>query len=347
MVVALRYAAKLPAGGDLMQFAQLKRREFITLLGGAAAWPLAVHAQQSAKVPTIGFLGVSTPAGQVHTVAALVQRLRELGWIEGRTIEIEYRWAEGRNERYSEIAEEFVRLKVDAILTQGSQAAIAAKQATSVIPIVATVVGDPVGSGLVSSLARPGGNVTGLSIVSPDMAAKRLELLREAVPGIRRLAILVDVGNPVSVEETQQVQAAADTFGLKSFPLAIRRAEDIVPAFDGLKDRADALYVVANPLIFSNIIRINILAAGARLPTSYIAREYVQAGGLLSYGPSFAEIYRRAGDFFDKILRGTKPADLPVEQPTKFDLVINLTTAKALGLKIPESFLLRANEVIE
>jgi putative ABC transport system substrate-binding protein len=326
----------------------MRRREFISLLGGAAtAWPLAVHAQQSAKVPTIGFLGVSTPAGQVHTVAALVQRLRELGWIEGRTIKIEYRWAEGRNERYSEIAEEFVRLKVDAILTQGSQAAIAAKQATSVIPIVATVVGDPVGSGLVSSLARPGGNVTGLSIVSPDMAAKRLELLREAVPGIRRLAILLDVGNPVSVEETQQVQAAADTFGLKSFPLAIRRAEDIVPAFDGLKDRADALYVVANPLIFSNIIRINILAAGGRLPTSYIAREYVQAGGLLSYGPSFAEIYRRAGDFFDKILRGTKPADLPVEQPTKFDLVINLTTAKALGLTIPESFLLRADEVIE
>jgi ABC-type uncharacterized transport system substrate-binding protein len=307
----------------------MRRREFIGLLGGAAtAWPLAVHAQQSAKAPTIGFLGVSTPGGQVHTVAALVQRLRELGWIEGRTIKIEYRWAEGRNERYSEIAEEFVRLKVDAILTQGSQAAIAAKQATSVIPIVATVVGDPVGSGLVSSLARPGGNVTGLSIVSPDMAAKRLELLREAVPGIRRLAILVDVGNPVSVEETQQVQAAADTFGLKSFPLAIRRAEDILPAFDGLKDRADALYVVANPLIFSNIIRINILAAGARLPTSYIAREYVQAGGLLSYGPSFEEIYRRAGDFFDKILRGTKPADLPVEQPTKFDLVINLTTPR-------------------
>jgi putative ABC transport system substrate-binding protein len=326
----------------------VRRRQFITLLGGATAtWPLAARAQQGGRLRTIGFLGVSTPAGQVHTVAALVQRLRELGWIEGRTIDIEYRWAEGRNERYSEIAEEFVRLKVDAILTQGSQAAIAAKQATSVIPIVATVVGDPVGSGLVSSLARPGGNVTGLSIVSPDMAAKRLELLREVVPGIHRLAILVDVGNPVSVEETQQVQSAADTFGVKSFPLAIRRAEDIVPAFEGLKDRADALYVVANPLIFSNIIRINILAAGARLPTSYIAREYVQAGGLLSYGPSFTEIYRRAGDFFDKILRGTKPADLPVEQPTKFDLVINLTTAKALGLTIPESFLLRADEVIE
>jgi putative tryptophan/tyrosine transport system substrate-binding protein len=203
----------------------MKRRDFMALLGGAAAtWPLAAHAQQPARLPTIGFMGTSTPAAQGHMVAALVQRLRELGWIEGRTIAIEYRWAEGRNERYSEIAAEFVRLKVDAILTQGTQAATAAKQATSVIPIVATVVGDPVGSGLVASLALPGGNVTGLSVVSPDMAAKRLELLREAVPGFRRLAILVDVGNAVNVEEVRQVQAAADKLGLEGFPIAIRRA---------------------------------------------------------------------------------------------------------------------------
>jgi ABC-type uncharacterized transport system substrate-binding protein len=326
----------------------MKRRDFMALLGGAAAtWPLAAHAQQPARLPTIGFMGTSTPAAQGHMVAALVQRLRELGWIEGRTIAIEYRWAEGRNERYSEIAAEFVRLKVDAILTQGTQAATAAKQATSVIPIVATVVGDPVGSGLVASLALPGGNVTGLSVVSPDMAAKRLELLREAVPGFRRLAILVDVGNAVNVEEVRQVQAAADKLGLEGFPIAIRRAEDITPAFDGLKDRADALYVAANPLIMSNIVRINTLAVGARLPTIYIAREYVQGGGLLAYGPNFADIYRRAGDFFDKILRGTKPGVIPVEQPTKFDLVINLTTAKALGLAIPPTLLARANEVIE
>jgi putative tryptophan/tyrosine transport system substrate-binding protein len=326
----------------------MKRRDFMALLGGAAAtWPLAAHAQQPARLPTIGFMGTSTPAAQGHMVAALVQRLRELGWIEGRTIAIEYRWAEGRNERYSEIAAEFVRLKVDAILTQGTQAATAAKQATSVIPIVATVVGDPVGSGLVASLALPGGNVTGLSVVSPDMAAKRLELLREAVPGFRRLAILVDVGNAVNVEEVRQVQAAADKLGLEGFPIAIRRAEDITPAFDGLKNRADALYVAANPLIMSNIVRINTLAVGARLPTIYIAREYVQGGGLLAYGPNFADIYRRAGDFFDKILRGTKPGVIPVEQPTKFDLVINLTTAKALGLAIPPTLLARANEVIE
>jgi putative tryptophan/tyrosine transport system substrate-binding protein len=264
----------------------IARRSFITLLGGAAAaWPLAAGAQ-STKLPVIGFLGVSTPAAQGHMVAALVQRLRELGWIEGRTIAIDYRWAEGRDERYSEIAGEFVRLKVDAILTQGTQAAMAAKQATSAIPIVATVIGDPVGSGLVTSLALPGGNVTGLSVVSYDLAAKRLELLLEAVPGVRRVGILVDVGNPVNVEEARQVQAAADKLGLEGFPIAIRLAEDIVPAFDGLKNRADALLVVANPLILSNIVRINILAAGARLPTSYIAREYVQAGGLLAYGPT-------------------------------------------------------------
>src|SRR5262245_4763743 len=248
-----------------MQFDQFRRREFITLLGGAAAaWPLVARAQQPARLPTIGFLGASTPAAQSHMVAALVQRLRELGWIEGRTIAIEYRWAEGRDERYSEIATEFVRLKVDAILTQGTPATLAAKRATSTIPIVAAVVGDPVGSGLVASLARPGGNVTGLSIVSPDMATKRLELLREVVPTLRRLAVLLDDENPVSVEETRQVQAAAAALGLESFPVAIRRAEDIGPAFEGLRERVDAIYVAANPLILSNIVRISILAVGAR-----------------------------------------------------------------------------------
>ena len=326
------------------------RREFITLIGGAAAaWPLAVRAQEQerSRLPTVGFVGVSTPTAQAHLVAALRQRLRELAWIEGRTIEIEYRWAEGRDERYGEIAAEFARSKVDVMLTQGTQAATAAKQTTSVIPIVATVVGDPVGSGLVASLAQPGGNVTALSVVSPDTAAKRLELLREAVPRFRRLAILVDAGNPVNVEEARQVEAAAGSLGLEAFPVAIRRAEDIVPAFDKLEERADALYVISNPLMLSNSVRINILAAGARLPTSYIAREYVQAGGLLSYGPSFTDIYRRAGDFIDKILRGTKPGSIPVEQPTKFDLVINLTTAKALRVTISPTLLARADEVIE
>src|SRR5258705_1940614 len=191
----------------------MKRRAFITLLGGAAAWPFTAHAQQMAKRPTIGFMGVSTPAGQVHIVAALVQRLRELGWIEGRTIAIEYRWAEGRDERYNEIAAEFVRLKVDVILTHGTQATTAAKQATSVIPIVAAVIGDPIGSGLVASLSLPGGNVTGLSVLSADMAANRLELLREADPRFRRLTILVDVSNPVIAVKASQVQAAGAKLG--------------------------------------------------------------------------------------------------------------------------------------
>ena len=325
----------------------MRRRNFISLVGGAAAWPLAAQAQRAGKLPTIGFLGASTPTAQGYMVAALVQRLRELGWIEGRTITIEYRWAEGRSERYSEIVDEFVRLKVDAILTHATPAARAAKQATSSIPIVAAVVGDPVGSGLVDSLARPGGNLTALSVVSSEMAVKRLEFLREAVPSFRRLAILFDDSNPVNVEEVHEVQAAAARLGLETFPVAIRRAEDIVPGFEGLKERADALHVAPSPVILSNIVRINILALGARLPTSYISKEFVQGGGLLAYGPNFVGIYRRAGDFLDKISRGTKPSDIPVEQPTKFDLIINLTTAKALGLTIPEKLLALADEVIE
>ena len=251
------------------------------------------------------------------------------------------------DECYSEIAAEFVRLKVDVILTHGTRATLAAKRATSTIPIVATVVGDPVGSGLVTSLARPGGNVTGLSVVSPDMATKRLELLREVVPTLRRLAVLLHDENPVNVEETRQVQAAAAELGLESFPVAIRRAEDIAPAFEGLKERADAVYVTANPLILSNIVRINTLAVGARLPTMHALREYVESGGLMSYGPNLPALFRRAAEIVDKILRGTKPADIPVEQPIKFDLIINLTTAKALGFDVPPTLLARADEVIE
>ena len=325
----------------------MRRREFITLLGGAAVWPLAARAQQPGKLPTIGFLGASTAPAMSQWIAAFVQRLHELGWIENRTVAIEYRWGEGRDERYREIAAEFVRLKVDAILAHGTEASLAAKRATSTIPIVATAVGDPVGSGLVTSLARPGGNVTGLSVVSPDTASKRLELLREAVPDLHRLAILLPGDNPVNVEEARQVQEAAATLGLGAFSIPIRSAEDIVPAFEGLKERVDALYVAANPLLLSDIVRVSILAVGARLPTISGNWEYVQGGEFLAYGPDFAAIYRRAGDFFDKILRGTKPGDIPIEQPTKFDLVINLTTAKVLGLTFPPSLLARADEVIE
>jgi putative tryptophan/tyrosine transport system substrate-binding protein len=323
------------------------RREFITLLGGgAAAWPLAARAQQP-NVPTIGFLGAASPSVWTQWIAAFVQRLRELGWIEGRTVAIDYRWAEGRNERFAEIAAEFVRLKVDVIVTAGTLPALAAKKATAVIPIVFATAGDPVGTGIVASLARPGGNVTGLSNQGTDTAAKRLELLREVVPNLRRLAMLVNVGSPVVVLELGEVQAAARTVGLEVITLEIRRGEDIVPAFEALNGRADALYVVIDPLVNTHRIRINTLALAARLPTMHGLREYIEAGGLMSYGPNLPDSFRRAADYVDKILRGTKPADIPIEQPTKFDLVVNLTTAKMLGLKIPEAFLALADEVIE
>jgi putative tryptophan/tyrosine transport system substrate-binding protein len=325
-----------------------KRREFISLLGGvAAAWPLAARAQQPAKLPTIGFLVAGTPSSHGQWVAAFVQRLRELGWIEGRNIAIEYRWAEGRTERFAEIATEFVRRNVDVIVTSATAAIAAAKQATSVIPIVFAAAGDPAGTGLVASLARPGGNVTGLSIQQPDVAAKRLELLREVVPHLRRLAILANVGGPAVVLDMREVQATARTLGLEAITLEIRRGEDIVPAFEALNGRGDALYVCIDPLVGTHRIRINTLALAARLPTMHAFREYVEAGGLMSYGPNVPDLWRRAADYVDKILRGTKPADIPIEQPRKFDLVINLTTAKALGLKIPEGFLLRADELIE
>jgi ABC-type uncharacterized transport system substrate-binding protein len=326
----------------------MNRREFITLLGGAAtAWPLVARAQQAGKLPTIGFLGSTTPAPQSQWTAAFVQRLRELGWIEGRTVAIEYRWAEGRTERFTEFADEFVRLKVDVILTHNTPPVLAAKQVTSVIPIVFATAADPVGTGVVASLARPGSNVTGLSSQTNDTAGKRIELLREVVPGLRRLAILANVDNSYVALEMGEVQTATRTLGLEAALFEIRRAEDIATAFDGLKGRAEALYVLPDPVLFTHRLRINTLALGARLPTMHSVREYVEASGLISYGPNWPHQWRRAAEYVDKILRGAKPADIPVEQPTKFDLVINLTTAKVLGLKVPPTLLARADEVIE
>jgi putative tryptophan/tyrosine transport system substrate-binding protein len=328
----------------------MKRRAFLTLLGGAAAWvaePLAARAQQPGKLKTIGYMGPTTPSAQSPWTAPFLRRLHELGWIEGRNLAIEYRWAEGRNDRFAEIAAEFVRLKVDVIVTYSAAPVLAAKQATSIIPIVFPAAPDPLGSGLVATLARPGGNVTGLSTQSTDVAGKRLEFLREVVPAIRRLAIMANVGNPGSVREMGEVQAAARTLGIEFTNLEIRRAEDIAPAFEALKGRAEALYVCAEPLVNANRTRINSLAQSARVPTIYGFREYVEAGGLISYGANVPDLFRRAAEYVDKILRGTKPGDLPVEQPTKFDLVINLTTAKALGLTVPETLLARADEVIE
>jgi putative tryptophan/tyrosine transport system substrate-binding protein len=325
----------------------MRRRDFIQGIAvSATAWPLAARAQQEGRLPTIGFVGAASPSTISRWTTAFVQELRNLGWIEGRTVAIEYRFAEGRNERYDEIAAEFVRLKVDVIVTPGG-GTLAMKQATSTIPVVFTAASDPVASGLVASLVRPGGNITGFSNQNADVAGKRLELLREIVPGMRRLAILTNAGYTGSKVVVQQTEAAAHILGLDAVTVEIRRAADIVPAFAALKDRADAVYVVGDPLVNTNGIRINILAAAARLPTSHGFRELVETGGLMSYGPDFADLYVRAAGYVDKILRGAKPGDLPVEQPTKFELAVNLTTAEALGLRIPESFLARADEVIE
>jgi putative tryptophan/tyrosine transport system substrate-binding protein len=275
---------------------QIGRREFIGALGGAAAWPLAARAQQTAKVPTIGFLGQSTRSAGSEWVASFVQRLRELGWNEGRTIAIEYRWGEGREERFAEAAADFVQLKVDVIVVSGTPAVIASKKATSTISIVFATAGDPVGNHLVASLARPGSNVTGLSVQSSDLASKRIELLREVVPGLRHLAVLGNINNPFTVLELGEVQAAAGALGLEVVTLKIRRAQDIVPGFDAIKGRSEALYVCVDGLMSTNRIPINILAVGARLPTMHGGREYVEGGGLMSFGANYPDLFRRSAD---------------------------------------------------
>jgi putative ABC transport system substrate-binding protein len=326
---------------------QLKRRGFITLLGSAAvAWPLASRAQQAGKLPIIGFLGTGAPGPWHSWTAAFEQRLRELGWIEGRTVEIQYRWGEGHPERFDEIAAEFVRRKVDIIVTAGS-AVPAVKRATLAIPIVFAVATDPLGGGLVASLSRPGGNVTGLSDQQSDIATKRLELLRQLLPDMRRLAILANAGYPVSVKEVGEVQAAARKLDVEVTRLEIRRAEDIAPAFESLQRRADAIYIVDDGLVSANSARIAALAQAARLPAMFSERAYVEAGALMSYGPIFSDLFRRTAEYVDKILRGAKPGDLPVQQPTKFEFVINLKTAKAIGLTVPDKLLALTDEVID
>jgi putative ABC transport system substrate-binding protein len=325
----------------------MNRREVIALVGGGvAAWPVAARAQRTGKTPTIGFLGTASASAWSRWVPAFTQRLRELGWIEGHTIAIEYRWAEGREESYTETLAEFIRLKVDVMVVGGAALPVA-KRAASVIPIVFTLAGDPVRSGAVASLARPGGNITGLSSQSTDLAGKRLQLLREVIPSLRRFAILANMDYPSAVLEVDEIHLAAQTLGLEARAVAIRSAQEIPVVFETLASRTDALYVPADPLVNSNRIRINTLALGARLPTMFGFREYVEAGGLMSYGPTIPDLFRRAAEYVDKILRGASPADLPVEQPTKFDLVINLITAKALGLEVPPMLLARADEVIE
>jgi putative tryptophan/tyrosine transport system substrate-binding protein len=323
----------------------MRRREFIAGLAGAASvWPRTARAQRRPK-PLIGFFSPNSPFIARPWTAAFVDRLSELGWIEDRTVAIVYRWGEGRTEHAANIVAELVGLQVDVIVTHGAPSIAAAKEATSVIPVVFAVATDPVDSGFVASLARPGGNVTGLSLQGSDLAGKRVELLREILPGLRRLAIM---GEPGTVRlEMAGAEAAARAFGLEIAISNIHRAEEIAPAFVALSSQCDALYVCATPLVNTHRAEINALALAAKLPTLHGFREAVEAGALISYGPNFPDLFRRTADFVDKILRGSKPADLPVEQPVKFDLVVNLKTAQGLGVAIPPTLLARADEVIE
>ena len=328
----------------------MRRRDFMTLLGSGAAltWPLAASAQQAGKPATVGYLAANSEAADRSRHAAFAQRLAELGWVEGRNVRIESRWADGAIERAIEIAPELVQLNVDVIVTGGDAYVIAAKRATTTIPIVFASAGDPVGNGLVESLARPGGNVTGLSIQLTETVGKRLGLLREVVPALSRLAILFNAMDKQVHPELDATQSAARALGLNVVEYGIRHGEeDLAPAIEPLRGRADALYVCLDPFIVTNAARINALALAARLPVMHGIRQNTLAGGLISYGPDFPDMSRRTAEIVDKILRGAKPADIPVEQPTKFDLVINLKTAKALGLDVAPTLLSRADEVIE
>lgn len=328
----------------------MSRRGFAARLGAALvplAFPASAFAQRQGRLPVIGFLGATTPTVWSPFVNAFVGRLRELGWVDGRNVSIEYRWAEGRHERYAEHTAEFVQRGVNVIVTSGTGPTLSVMQATKEIPIVFAAAGDPVGTGIVASLARPGGNVTGLSNQQTDLAGNRLELLREVVPRLKRVAVMGNVRVPNVTLEMDEVQKVAPRIGVEVTRLEIHKTEDIFPGLQALAGKVDALYVCTDPLITTHTARINTVAMSEKLPTMYAFREYVRQGGLMSYGPNFPDLFRRAGDFVDKILRGAKPAEIPVEQPLKFDLIVNLTTAKALGLNIPEVFLVRANEVIE
>jgi putative ABC transport system substrate-binding protein len=321
----------------------MKRREFVLIALAAAFAPSAYG--QTRKV--VGFLGPTAASAAGKRMSAFVQRLEDHGWTDGRNITIEYRWANGRTEQFAPLASELVKLNVAVIATWGTATALAAKRATASIPIVFTVVGDPVGSGLVTSLARPGGNVTGTSTQHQDTVGKRMQFLHEFVPAMRRLAMLVNIGNPADLEEKKEVQQASVKLGLELVSLDVRRGEDIEPAMAALKGRAQALYVVSDALFANNRERINRLALEAQLPTMHGFREMAEAGGLISYGPDYLDLFRRAADQVDQVLRGAAPADVPVEQPTKFELIVNLKTAKALGLTVPPTLLATADEVIE
>jgi putative ABC transport system substrate-binding protein len=334
-------------GGFLARARPMRRREFITLIGGAGAWPLTARAQQARKTHTIGFL---SPAMAVFTPysTVLFNTLRELGWIEGQNIAVERRYAENRLERLPELAAELVHLDVEVIIAIGTLGPLAAKRATSTIPIVMTAAGDPLGSGLIANLARPGGNVTGLSLMVPDIAGKRLELLKEILPRLVRVAVIWNAGNPYPAIVFKEAQTAAQRLGIEVQSLEVRSPDDFNGAFEkARRQRPDALLDVEDPLTNSLHKRIIEFAAAERLPSLHGIGEEVEAGALISYGASIPDLYRRAAGYVDKILKGAKPGDLPVEQPTKFELVINVKAAKALGLDVPPALLARADKVVE
>ncbi len=327
----------------------MRRRQLISLLGGAVvSWPLAAHAQQPAKVLRIGFLGNSTAALEANLIGPFRDGLSALGYVEGRNVVIEYRWAEGKYERFAGLIAELIALKVDVIVTAGTPATLAVKKATTRVPLVMIAVGDPVGTGIVASLARPGGNITGLSSMAPDLEGKRLELLREVAPGLSRIAVFWNPANAFNAGAMRQVRAAADALRISVLPLAVRTAEELDGAFAAIiKERPEALIVFADRIFLHNRLRMMEFAAENRLPSVNAYQELVEAGGLMSFGPSYEDMHRRAATYVDKIFKGAKPADLPVEQPTRFKLVINLKTARALGLNIPPTLLVLADEVIE
>jgi putative ABC transport system substrate-binding protein len=326
----------------------MERRAF---LAGAAALivaPLAAEAQAPGKIPRVGYVFARVSSADQRLWDEARQGLRELGYVEGQNITLEIRWAEGRSERLPELVAELVRVKVDILVVATTPGALAAKNETRTIPIVFVAVADPVRSGLVAGLARPGGNLTGLSLLNPEISGKRLELLKESLPSISRVAALTNPGNPSHAIFWRETHTAAQTLGLQLQQIRVRAPEDFDEAFRAAaRGRADALLAFDDPLTAGHRARLVALAAKYRLPTMYGLREFSDAGGLLSYGPNLLDQYRRTAPYVDKILKGANPADLPIEQPTKFELVINLKTAKALGLKIPQSLLLRADQVIE
>jgi len=327
----------------------IERRKLLATLGGAAAaWPLAARAQQTGRVYRLGVLEMSSAASNAANIDALRKSLRELGYVEGQNLVLDYRSAEGRAERFPQLAAELLRLNVDLIVTRGTLAVMAAKNATGTVPIVMAASGEPVETGVVAGLARPGGNVTGLSALTRELVAKRLELLRETVAGIRRVAFLMNFENPVGSLQWKELRTAAPSLGLEVQLLDVRKPEDIVRAFDtAIADRADAILVQNDTVTLTNRRQVVELAAKHRLPAMYNNREWIDAGDLMAYGVSYPDLYRRTAIFVDKIFKGATPADLPVEQPTKFELVINLKTAKALGISVPPTLLARADEVIE